>query len=97
MNKKLSIAITAAVIILIATVAVTVILLLPSAPETPPKLTYEEYNALSGEEQEAYFNSYPDIESFFEWYNTAKKEYEDKLTQIEIDGDVTVDLGDLIE
>ena len=48
------------------------------------KLSYEEYNALSGKEQELYFNQFEDLNSFFEWYNAAKKEYEDKVHSSDI-------------
>ena len=64
------------------------------SPEKP--LTYEEYNALSGEEQEAYFNTFPSIEAFFEWYNLAKDQYEKDHPAIEIDPDSTIDLGDIV-
>ena len=46
---------------------------------TQHNLNYEAYNALSAEEQEAYFNSFDNIEEFFEWYNKAKKEYEEEI------------------
>jgi predicted negative regulator of RcsB-dependent stress response len=48
------------------------------------KLTYEEYNALSGAEQELYFNKFDSLEAFFEWYNAAKKEYDDKENSSDI-------------
>ena len=55
-------------------------------------LTYEQYNALSAEEQEEYFNSFDTIDDFFAWYNQAKQEYEDSQEYIEIgDGsDITI-------
>ena len=46
----------------------------------------------SGEEQEAYFNTFPSIELFFEWYNSARDEYEKNNPTIEI-GDDTIDIG----
>jgi hypothetical protein len=41
-------------------------------------LTFEEYNNLSAEEQEEYFNSFENVEDFFAWYNKAKQEYEEE-------------------
>ena len=89
------IALSAALVILIA---VLVILLIPKAPEdeTPRYLSYVEYNALSGEDQEAYFNTFDNIEDFVAWYNAAKQEYESSVTQIEIGDDGAVDLEDLL-
>lgn len=55
-------------------------------------LTYEEYNALSAEEQESYFNSFATTEEFFDWYNLAKQEYEDAQDRVEIDGDGDLDV-----
>lgn len=56
-------------------------------------MTFEEYNALSGEEQKRYFDQFEDLDSFFEWYNAAKKEYEDKVhsSDIIIGGSETLD------
>lgn len=58
--------------------------------------TYEEYNNLSGEEQQKYFSSFPDPADFFTWYNVAKAEYEAHQDRIEIGNDGVIDLGDLI-
>lgn len=70
--------------------------LIPDAPEVesvPEKdtLTYQEYHALSGEEQAAFINTFASYEAFFEWYNAAEKEYNDSRIPIEEDG--KIDLG----
>jgi hypothetical protein len=56
-------------------------------------MTYEEYNALSAEEQQEYFNSFDNIDDFFAWYNQAKKEYEDAQDRIEINGSSDINIG----
>lgn len=42
----------------------------------PKRISYEEYWAMSGTEQQAYYESFPSVEDFFNWYNEAKAEYE---------------------
>ena len=58
--------------------------------------TYEEYNNLSGEEQQKYFNSFANPADFFTWYNAAKAEYEASQDRIEIGNDGVIDLGDIV-
>lgn len=60
---------------------------------TRHNMTYEEYNALSAEEQQEYFNSFDNIDDFFAWYNQAKKEYEDAQDRIEINGSSDINIG----
>ena len=65
--------------------------------DTKPKtLTWEEYNALSGEKQYAYFQSFSDPKDFFAWQEKAKADYEKRHPTIEVGKDGTVDIGDLI-
>ena len=59
-------------------------------------MTYEKYSAMSGADQQAYFNTFKDPMAFFEWYNAAKAEYEASQDRIEIGAGGTIDLGDLI-
>lgn len=70
-----------------------------TTPVTPPDeeqitLTFEEYLAMSVEEQEAFVESFESLENFIAWWNAAKaaQEKEDNT----ITGDPNVDLGDLI-
>lgn len=57
-------------------------------------MTYEQYNALSAEEQEEYFNSFKSVEDFFAWYNKAKQEYEANQNYTEIGGDGNINIGE---
>ena len=68
-----------------------------SKPTEPAaKVTeYEWFNALSGEEQEAYMETFDSIAAFFDWYNAAKAEYEALYPSIDI-GDANIDIGDII-
>ncbi len=58
------------------------------------KVTYEEYNDMSPEEQVAFFNQFASMEDFVAWYNQAKAEYEEENGAIDV-GDGNIDLGDL--
>jgi flagellar basal body-associated protein FliL len=90
MNKLKKILIVLGVSILLVGVVVSLTVLFSSRRE----MTYEEYNALSAEEQEAYFNSFDTIEDFFAWYNKAKAEYEASQDYTEIGGDGNLDIGE---
>jgi len=50
------------------------------------KMTYEQFHAMDPANQQAYMESFDDIEEFFEWYNKAKEKYEKDHPSIEIDG-----------
>ena len=63
---------------------------------TPQQLTeFEKYNAMSGEEQMAFMQSFETIEAFFTWLNNAKAEYEAANPGIEISGG-EIDVGEII-
>ena len=70
-----------------------------SGSETKPapdiSVTYEQYQAMSGDEQYAYFNTFGSVEDFFAWYNAAKATYEKENPSIEIGGG-SIDLGEII-
>lgn len=69
----------------------------PTVPFEPSgEVTYEMYLAMSGEEQQAYFLTYENPADFFAWLNEGKAEYEAQNPSIEIGGDGSIDLGDLI-
>ena len=63
------------------------------AEEEKP-LTYEEYWAMSGEEQLEYKESFDSVKDFYAWYNAAKAEYESAHPGIDA-GDGEIDLGEL--
>lgn len=69
----------------------------PTEPSEPVELlTYEEYMALSPEEQQAYFLSFEDPADYMAWFNQAKAEYEANKDDIVIGGDGNVDIGDIL-
>lgn len=59
-------------------------------------VTYEQYNAMSPQEQVDYFNKFPSMEAFVQWYNDAKEAYDAEHGAIEIGGDGSIDLGEII-
>ena len=59
-------------------------------------LTYAQYLALSTSEQQAYFESFASVDAFYEWLETAEKEYEESIKNDSVTGDGTLDLGDYI-
>lgn len=64
----------------------------PSQPaeteaSAPTYILYEQYQVLSGEEQLAYFQSFPSPEDFFIWYNAALADYADRNPDVEIGPD----------
>ena len=73
----------------------------PSAPTvapTPPPakdLKYDEFHNLSAAEQQAFIESFNNLDLFFAWYNQAKDAYEAANPPIDV-GDGNVDMGDLI-
>lgn len=66
-----------------------------STPSFIGFITYEEYNAMTAEKQQEYFNSFESVEKFFDWYNSAKSEYEKNNPSIEIGSDGSIDLGEI--
>lgn len=68
----------------------------PAAPgeETEITVTYEQYQAMSAQEQTDFFNSFADPADFFAWQNAAKAEYDAAHPNIDV-GDGSVDLGEI--
>ena len=64
----------------------------PSTEKPNTALLYEEYVAMSSEEQVAHFNSFANVEDFFAWYNMAKADYAERHPDIEIGPDGTIPL-----
>ncbi len=63
-------------------------------PETGSGITeFEWYIALSGEEQLAFYNTFPSAKEFMEWYNAAKAEYDALHPTETVPNDGNVDLG----
>ena len=57
-------------------------------------VSYEEYNNMTPAEQLAYYNQFPSMEAFVQWYNEAKAEYDKEHGAIDV-GDGNIDLGDI--
>ena len=58
-------------------------------PAEPIYLTYEQYIALSGPEQEAYYDSFPSMSAFNAWYQKAWAEYDASIPRETIvDGNI---------
>ena len=62
----------------------------------PEEYTYEEYIAMSGEEQQAFLERFDSMALFFAWLNAAKAEYDENQNDIEIGGDGSIDLGEIV-
>lgn len=56
-------------------------------------LSYEEYMAMSADEQYEYYMSFETPEAFFEWYNAAKAEYDAKADETKVEYDGTLNIG----
>jgi hypothetical protein len=54
-------------------------------------LTYEEYMALSGAEQYAYFETFPSGKEFNDWYNGAKAKWLESQDKEITDGNITLE------
>ena len=67
----------------------------PEDTTAPALLTYEEYMSLSGAEQMAYYNSFDNPDDFFNWFNVAKTEYDEKQNKVHADENGNYDLEDM--
>ncbi len=92
MNKIKKILIALAVLILLIGIIVVCELVLQRRARD--NMTYEQYNAMSAEEQEKFFHLFDTVEEFFAWYNKAKQEYEDNQDYTEIGGDGNINIGE---
>ena len=55
----------------------------PSVPPVANGVTYVEYYQMTGEQQQAFINSFDSIEAFFAWHTAAKEAYEESWTPID--------------
>lgn len=55
--------------------------------------TLEEYKNLTAQEQKQFFDSFPSLKAFNQWYNAAKKAADEEKVVI---GDQSIDLGNLL-
>lgn len=59
---------------------------------TPETCTYEQYQDMTGAQQQAFFEQFNgDYAAFFEWLNAAQAEYEANQDDIILDPDTTID------
>lgn len=58
--------------------------------------TWEEFQAMSPEEQYAFAQKFTDLTAYATWYQKAKAAYDKKQNEVEVGGSGSVDLGDLI-
>lgn len=60
-------------------------------------LTYKEYISKTPAEQQAYFETFDSVAEFASWYNAAKAEYDANNSSVQLGGNGSIDLGDLIK
>lgn len=68
----------------------------PSKVPAAGKSTYEQYMAMTPEQQQKYFESFDSEKDFFDWYRKAKAEYDKKNDKNEISGG-SIDIGDYMD
>ncbi len=68
----------------------------PKVPYEPVEVTYKDYLDMSAVEQQAFIMTFDNPADFFTWFNDGKAAYEAANPSIEIGGDGSIDLGDLI-
>ena len=54
-------------------------------------VTYEDYIAMTGAQQQAFINQFASTEEFVKWYNASKAKYDAEHPDIEIGGDTVID------
>lgn len=59
-------------------------------------ITFEEYLAMTPQEQVDFFNSFADPFDYVAWYDAAKAEYDAQQNKIEIGEDGTIDIEEII-
>ncbi len=60
-----------------------------------PAITYEEYQAMTGEERDALLKQFPSNSVFTDWVREIRAEYEEHKMDNAIDGDNVIDLNDI--
>ena len=58
-------------------------------------LTYEGYNAMSGEDQKKVIDMFGSTDDFMRWYKAVEAQYKQAHPDVEIGGDGSIDAGDL--
>ena len=68
----------------------------PADPVKPGEMDYETFQNLKPADQQAYMESFNDIEAFFDWYNAAKEAYDKAHPSIEVGGNGTIDMEQIM-
>lgn len=64
-------------------------------PDASQDLKWEEYYALTPEQQDAYFDSFSDYKEFQKWMKKAQEQFKEEHPTIEIGPDGSIDLSKL--
>ena len=64
-------------------------------PDASQDLKWEEYYALTPEQQDAYFDSFSDYKEFQKWVKKAQEQFKEEHPTIEIGADGSIDLSKL--
>lgn len=67
----------------------------PDTPDASQDLKWEEYYALTPEQQDAYFDSFSDYKEFQKWMKKAQEQFKEEHPTIEIGADGSIDLSKL--
>ena len=59
------------------------------------QLTYEGYNAMSGEDQKKVIDMFGSTDDFMRWYKAMEAQYKEAHPDVEIGGDGSINAGDL--
>lgn len=68
----------------------------PDTGKKPQDCTWEEYQAMTGEERQAHFERFESPEAYLTWMNEAKAAYDKAHPTIEVGKDGTIDIGEII-
>ena len=63
-------------------------------PAEDGAMTWEQYQALSNADKQAYFKTFATTEEFYQWLDAAKKAYEEQNKGNTITGDGSLNIGD---
>lgn len=67
-----------------------------TAPDT--SLTYKQYLSMTPAQQQAYYESYPSLQDFITWYNSAKAQYDAEMSSGVVSGSGDgFDIGDIVD
>lgn len=62
-------------VVLVIVLVLLVSVLVACQKEADDVVTFEEYNAMTEQQQYEFYSSFSDPQAFFDWYNKAKEAY----------------------